>query len=97
MRTTRNSGEIGANLAAAFIVALGLILSCHYAIQTPVWQYSDEPAHYNYGFALASTGQLVEIKAGDWGLQSLPGAWDWPASYESPAMGHGYWRVPCWG
>ena len=66
MRTTRNSGEIEANLAAASIVALGLILSCHYAIQTPVWQYPDEPAHYNYGFALASTGQLVEIKAGDW-------------------------------
>ena len=66
MRTTRNSGEIGANLAAASIVALGLILSCHYAIQTPVWQYPDEPAHYNYAFALASTGQLVEIKAGDW-------------------------------
>ena len=71
MGLTGASGEIWAKLAAIIVVALGLALSSHYAIRTPAWQYPDEPAHYNYAFNLASTGQLVEIKAGDWDQERL--------------------------
>ena len=71
MGPTGASGQIWARVAATFIIALGFALSSHYAIRTPVWQYPDEPAHYNYAFNLASTGQLVEIKAGDWDQERL--------------------------
>lgn len=71
MRPTGDSAQIWARVAAAFIIALGFALSSHYAIRTPMWQYPDEPAHYNYAFNLASTGQMVEIKAGDWDQERL--------------------------
>ena len=81
MRTTGASGEIWAKVAATFIVALGLALSSHYAIQTPAWQYPDEPAHYNYALNLASSGQLVEIEAGDWDQERL----EWLKANRFPA------------
>ena len=81
MRTTGASGEIWAKVAATCIVALGLALSSHYAIQTPAWQYPDEPAHYNYALNLASSGQLVEIEAGDWDQERL----EWLKANRFPA------------
>ncbi|MBN1889127.1 MAG: glycosyltransferase family 39 protein [Thermoflexales bacterium] len=53
-------------------VGLGLILAAYllvgasYAIYTPPWQVPDEPAHYNYVRALATTAQLPVIEMGDY-------------------------------
>lgn len=47
------------------LVAAYLLLASLYAVQTPLWQAPDEPAHYNYVKYLAETGHLPELIAGD--------------------------------
>lgn len=50
----------------AIIVAAGVAFSSGYAWGVPPWNAPDEPAHYNYIRHIATTGQLPELKLGDW-------------------------------
>lgn len=48
------------------IVVAGLALAGNYATGVPPWNAPDEPAHFNYVKHVATTGQLPELKKGDW-------------------------------
>jgi len=48
------------------ILVVYLTVGALYAVYTPPWQVPDEPAHYNYIHALASTGQFPIIEMGDY-------------------------------
>jgi hypothetical protein len=48
------------------VVAAYLVIGALYAIYTPPWQAPDEPAHYNYIRALATTGHLPQMQTGDY-------------------------------
>lgn len=43
-----------------------LIIATLYAVKVPAWQAPDEPAHYNYVRALATTGQFPVLRMGDY-------------------------------
>ncbi len=49
-----------------FILLTYLIIGVLYAVNTPVWQAPDEPAHYNYIRGLAETGRLPVLRRGDY-------------------------------
>ncbi len=53
------------------IVVAGLALAAGYALEVPPWNAPDEPSHYNYVRHIATTGQLPELKSGDWNAELL--------------------------
>jgi 4-amino-4-deoxy-L-arabinose transferase-like glycosyltransferase len=53
------------------ILAAGVALAAGYALGVPPWNAPDEPAHYNYVRHVATTGQLPELKPGDWNAALL--------------------------
>jgi len=55
----------------AGIVALYVALGMLYALQTPVWQTPDEPAHYNYIMFLLQEHRLPVLRMGDFPAQYL--------------------------
>jgi hypothetical protein len=48
------------------ILVVYLVVGTLYVVYTPPWQVPDEPAHYNYVRALATSGQLPIIEMGDY-------------------------------
>lgn len=49
------------------VIVLGYwLIGALYAIQTPLWQAPDEPAHYNYIRQIADDGCCPVIEMGDW-------------------------------
>jgi 4-amino-4-deoxy-L-arabinose transferase-like glycosyltransferase len=52
-------------LPLLIILGAYLVLATMYAVQTPVWQAPDEPAHYNYVRQLAN-GRLPVMELGDY-------------------------------
>ena len=50
----------------ALILLAYIIVGTLFALQTPVWQTPDEPAHYNYVAQVASNGCCPLIEEGDW-------------------------------
>ncbi|MGI5837134.1 MAG: hypothetical protein ACOX87_11710, partial [Chloroflexota bacterium] len=53
------------------IVVSGMALAAGYSLWVPPWNAPDEPAHYNYVRHIATTGELPELKPGDWDAQLL--------------------------
>ncbi len=47
-------------------LAIYLLLGVAYALNTPIWQAPDEPAHFNNVVAIATTGRLPQLQAGDY-------------------------------
>ena len=69
MKKVRSGGALreAATLAVLWVVVLaGVALAAGYALGVPPWNNPDEPAHYNYVKHVATTGQLPELKVGDW-------------------------------
>jgi 4-amino-4-deoxy-L-arabinose transferase-like glycosyltransferase len=64
--TKGSASTIAAVTILAIIVGVGAALSAGYAQGVPPWNAPDEPAHYNYVRHIATTGQLPELKQGDW-------------------------------
>jgi len=64
MTKSKQAGTV--SLALVLIVMGYLLTAALYAWQTPKWQAPDEPAHYNYIVALAETGQVPVLQAGDY-------------------------------
>jgi len=58
--------RVHSTVTLALIVAVYVIVGSLYAIQTPLWQVPDEPAHYNYIRALASGQGLPILEPGDY-------------------------------
>jgi len=54
------------NRSWLIILLLYLLLGGLYASQTPAWQVPDEPAHYNYIRALATTHRFPIMEEGDY-------------------------------
>lgn len=52
--------------ALGLILAIYMALGALFAVQTPLWQTPDEPAHFNYARQLATTGQLPVLRPGDY-------------------------------
>lgn len=75
MKKLRTSGNARDTLATVVvlwvIVVAGVALAAGYALGVPPWNAPDEPAHYNYVRHVATTGQLPELKPGDWDAQLL--------------------------
>lgn len=72
LRTGGNARDSIATLVVLWaIVAAGVALAGGYALGVPPWNAPDEPAHYNYVRHIATTGQLPELKQGDWNAQLL--------------------------
>jgi len=55
----------------ALLIMLYLALGTLYAVQTPIWQVPDEPAHYNYIRYLAEQRALPVLQPGDYPLAYL--------------------------
>ncbi|HEX2987885.1 MAG TPA: hypothetical protein VHS06_06915, partial [Chloroflexota bacterium] len=71
MNTPRDAAKgststIAAIVILAIIVGVGAALAAGYAQGVPPWNAPDEPAHYNYIRHIATTGQLPELKHGNW-------------------------------
>ncbi len=70
MKKLRNAGKVQETVATVvilwIIVAASVALAAGYALGVPPWNTPDEPAHYNYVRHVATTGQLPELKSGDW-------------------------------
>ncbi|MHB1162863.1 MAG: DUF2142 domain-containing protein [Chloroflexota bacterium] len=70
MKKTRSNGralqQVAALAALWVIVVAGMALASGYALGVPPWNNPDEPAHYNYVRHVATTGELPELKPGDW-------------------------------
>ncbi|MGE5617893.1 MAG: ArnT family glycosyltransferase [Sphingomonadaceae bacterium] len=70
MKKTRSDGTALQKVATVsilwVIVVAGIALASAYALGVPPWNNPDEPAHYNYVRHVATTGQLPELKPGDW-------------------------------
>lgn len=49
-----------------FICLSYLALALNFAVQTPIWQAPDEPAHYNYIEQIVTTGTLPVLRMGDY-------------------------------
>ncbi len=75
MTKLRASSNTRDNLATILIlwviVAAGVAFASGYALGVPPWNNPDEPAHFNYIRHIATTGQLPELKPGDWDAQLL--------------------------
>lgn len=57
---------VATTVALWVIVAAGAALAAGYAFGVTPWNNPDEPAHYNYVKHVATTGELPELKPGDW-------------------------------
>jgi hypothetical protein len=55
-----------ANLTLAVILVTYFALGAAYALQTPVWQAPDEPAHYNYIRFIVEEKTLPVLNAGEY-------------------------------
>lgn len=90
------------------IVAAALLAGWLYATRVPKWNAPDEPAHFNYVRALATTGQLPVLQPGDYDVakveermaagfpDSLPVDWMRYESHQPPlyyALGAGVYRL----
>lgn len=75
MKRSRSGGgtlSTLATLAVLWVIGIaGMVLAAGYALGVPPWNAPDEPAHYNYVRHLATTGQLPELKPGDWNAELL--------------------------
>ncbi len=78
------------------ITVAGLALGWGYAVGVTPWNAPDEPAHYNYVRYLATTGQLPELKPGDWDsalLERLKSA-RFPKSESIDSIRYENWQPP---
>lgn len=78
------------------IVIAGLALAAGYATGVTPWNAPDEPAHYNYVKYVATTGQLPELKQGDWNsvlLDRLKAA-KFPPSESVDSIRYESWQPP---
>lgn len=56
----------GSRWLLGLILGLYLFLGALFAVFTPLWQAPDEPAHFNYIRAVAASGRLPLLRAGDY-------------------------------
>lgn len=78
------------------IVVAGAGLASGYATGVPPWNAPDEPAHYNYVRHVSTTGQLPELRPGDWDaalLERLKST-NFPASESIDSIRYESWQPP---
>ncbi len=96
-RFPRGALETVAAVVILWVIVLGgLALAAGYAIGVTPWNAPDEPAHYNYVKYVATTGQLPELKQGDWNaplLERLKSA-KFPPSESVDAIRYENWQPP---
>lgn len=68
--TTATASRFG-HWPLALVIVIYLLIALAYASSTPAWQNPDEPAHYNYARAIADTGRLPVLVAGDYDQAAL--------------------------
>ncbi len=75
LKKSRSNGKLWQKVATVtilwIIVVAGVALAAGYALGVPPWNAADEPAHYNYVRHVATTGELPELKPGDWNSELL--------------------------
>jgi len=59
------------------ILGIYVVLGALYAVLTPSWQVSDEPAHYNYVRHVAETGRLPILRIGELDVEYLKDLRTW--------------------
>jgi len=66
MQGAGSKTQAAKNWPAVAILAIFLVVGALYAVDTPVWQAPDEPAHYNYIRSLAEGNGFPVLESGDY-------------------------------